>query len=216
MSILSRGLTNTRATPRFITSLSGDGQAFGNGVRGLYTEDVHGQPVIFMAEGADQQTAIHEALHAATANAFDSSPKFQKWMDRLRKEVQESDEYKNLSGIDDMSIGYPMSNPEEFLVGMMTNPKVQRLLKSVKISEQLARDIGIPKWRKMTGWNGVLHAIQKALGLDVRDVSAIEAAMSISQQAMWRHPRAVGDLMEAVGRESARYRSAAPVSSAEV
>ena len=40
----------------------------------------------------------------------------------------------------------------------------------------------------MTGWNGVLHAIQKALGLDVRDVSAIEAAMSISEQAMWATP----------------------------
>ena len=187
-------------TPTHYLSEAVMDRAFGKGVRGLYTEDVHGEPVIFLAEGADQQSAIHEALHAATARAFDNSPEFQELMRRLHEEVLGSDEYDDLSGVDQLSISYPMSNPEEFLVGMMTNPKVQRLLKQVKISPELARAIGIPKWRKMTGWHAALHMIQKALGLGPRDVSAIEAAMSISEQAMWQHPRAGGDLMEAMAR----------------
>ena len=82
----------------------------------------------------------------------------------------------------------------------MTEEAMQQRFKDTKISAELAQQLGIPKWRKMTAWEGALHVIRDALGLGVRDVSAIEAAMSISEQAMWRHPEGVGDLMEAQGR----------------
>jgi hypothetical protein len=183
-------------------------QTFGKGTKGVYDPNRH---QIFLAEGADQQTALHETFHAATSAAFEDNPEFQRAIERLNDEVYNSREYQSLSAADKASIRYPMSDPEEFITGMMTNPKMQQFLRGVKISDQLARDIGIPKWRKMTAWHGVLHAIQKALGLGPRDVSAIEGAMSISQQAMWRHPRGVGDLMEAVGRGE-RAERAAPVS----
>ena len=83
---------------------------------------------------------------------------------------------------------------------MMTHPKVQELLKGIKISAQLAKDIGIPRWRKMTMWEGALSIIRQALGMGPRETSAIEAAMALSEDAMLMNPRAAGELMAATGR----------------
>ena len=175
------------------------------GTLGLYDPNLD---QIFIREGVRQDTALHEAFHAATTKALQDNPELQDLMDRLHNEVLMG--MPEPSSEDYAKLRYALSDPEEFLTGLMTNPNVQKLLKGVKISEQLARDIGIPKWRKMTAWNTVLHIIQKALGLSPRDVSAIEAAMSISEQAMWAHRRGVGDLMEAQGRAVNATREAAP------
>ena len=154
--------------------------------------------IVMNAERQKGDTALHELFHAATTKALNDNPELRNLMNRLRNEVRAN--MGSFSLADHAKMSYALSDPEEFLTAMMTNPAVQKLLKGVKISEQLARDIGIPKWRKMTGWHGVLHIIQQALGLGPRDVSAIEGAMSVSEQAMWQHPRGTGDLMEAMGR----------------
>ena len=64
----------------------------------------------------------------------------------------------------------------------------------------------------MTAWEGALNVIRQALGLGPRDVSAIEGAMSISEQAMWSTRRGTGDLMEAMGRGVRADEGAKPVS----
>ena len=141
-------------------------------------------------------TALHEVFHAATAKALEKSPELKALMERLRNDVR-----ANMPLMDVQSRGkveYALSDPEEFLTGMMTNPEVQKLLKGVKISDELARDIGIPRWRKATMWNGILHIIQRALGLSPRDVSAIEGAMAITERTMWKQDP--GMAMEASAR----------------
>jgi hypothetical protein len=142
-------------------------------------------------------TMLHELFHAATTRALDADPHLGALMARLRNDVRANmPEY-----LDAQSRGkleYALSDPEEFLTGMMTNPDVQRLLKSVKISDELAREINMPRWRKMTMWNGVLDIIRQALGMEPRDVSAIEAAMAITEHTIWKQD--AGEMMEAAGR----------------
>jgi hypothetical protein len=154
-------------------------------------------------------TALHEVFHAATAKALEKSPELRDLMERLRNDVR-----ANMPLMDIQSrakVQYALSDPEEFLTGMMTNPDVQRLLRGVKISDDLAQAIGIPKWRKATMWNGVLHIIQRALGLEPRDVSAIEGAMAITEKTMWS--RDPGMAMEAAARADRAARAeAVPVS----
>ena len=47
-------------------------------------------------------------------------------------------------------------------------------------------------------WQGALNVIRRALGLGPRDTNAIEAAMAISEKAMWKHDS--GMAMEAGAR----------------
>ena len=131
-------------------------------------------------------TPLHEAFHAATVSAINKNPDLRRMMERLRIETLMSKEVSNLNAKDRAEIDYYFTNHEEFLTGMMTNPKMQELLKGVKISKELAEALGIPKWRKMTMWEGALSIIRNALGLGPRDTSAIEAAMSLSEQLIWR------------------------------
>ena len=158
--------------------------------------DPHSDKIYLNNDYNKHDTALHEVFHAATAKALEKSPELKDLMERLRNDVR-----AHMPLMDVQSRGkveYALSDPEEFLTGMMTNPEVQKLLKGVKISDELARDIGIPRWRKATMWNGILHIIQRALGLSPRDVSAIEGAMAITEKTMWS--RDPGMAMEAGAR----------------
>ena len=153
-------------------------RAAGEKAHGLY--DPYDDHVLLNADNVRPDTALHEAFHAATSRAFEKDPHLQGLMDRLQNEM----------GIKGES--------EEFLTRLMTEADMQARFKATKISPELARDIGIPKWRKATMWEGALNVIRNALGLGPRDVSAIEAAMSISEKAMWK--RDPGMAMEAGAR----------------
>ena len=142
-------------------------------------------------------TALHEAVHAATYNAIEANPELKSLLGRLHTELNDellAPAWKEMSP----DVRYALSDPHELLTGLMTNPKVQDLLKGVRVSDALAKDLGIPRWRKATMWNGFLHLIQRALGLGPRDVSAIEAAMALTEKTMWS--RDPGMAMEAGAR----------------
>ena len=144
-----------------------------------------------------RDTALHEAFHAATHNAIEADPELKSLLERLHKELNDellAPAWKEMSP----DIKYALSDPHELLTGLMTNPRVQDLLKGVRISDALAKDLGVPKWRKATMWNGFLHLIQRALGMGPRDVSAIEAAMALTEKSMWS--RDPGMAMEAGAR----------------
>jgi hypothetical protein len=150
----------------------------GQGVHGLYDPSL--DHILLNADNIRPDTALHEAFHAATAQAFEDHPELQELMDRLQNEM----------GV--------KGDSEEFLTRLMTEGKTQQQLKATRISPELARDIDIPKWRKATMWEGALNIIRSALGLGPRDVSAIETAMAISEKAMWS--REPGMAMEASAR----------------
>jgi hypothetical protein len=151
--------------------------AFGD-ARGVYDPD--GNHIFLNADKMTHDTALHEAFHGATAKALAKDPELRDLMRRLQQEM----------GVKD--------DPEEFLTRLMTDTELQNQFKSAKISPELARDIGIPKWRKATMWEGALNVMRRALGLGPRDISAVEAAMAISEKAMWK--RDPGMAMEAGAR----------------
>lgn len=153
-------------------------RAAGEKAHGLY--DPYHDHVLLNADNVRPDTALHEAFHAATSRAFENDPHLQGLMDRLQKEM----------GI--------KGDSEEFLTRLMTEADMQARFKATKISPELAQAIGIPKWRKATMWEGALNVIRNALGMGPRDVSAIEAAMGISEKAMWK--RDPGMAMEAGAR----------------
>ncbi len=74
-----------------------------------------------------------------------------------------------------------MSDVKEFITHVMTNKEFQNLLRRVKISDDLSKDLGIPKWRLSTAFNGLIDAIRSHLGMSPRDTSVIEGAMSITE-----------------------------------
>lgn len=112
---------------------------------------------------------LHEAFHAATVRVINANKGLRNLVDRLWKEADPNGEYE--SGI-------------EFLTHLMTDPETQEKFAHVKISDELANDLDIAKWRRRTIFEGVLAAIQKAFGLGPRDVGAIEAAMSITERTL--------------------------------
>ena len=152
--------------------------SLGERARGVY--DPGADHILLNADKMTHDTALHEAFHAATTKALAADPELKSLMSRLQAEMGDK------------------SDPEEFLTRLMTDNKLQDQFKSAKISPELARDIGIPKWRKATMWEGALNLMRRALGLGPRDVSAVEAAMAVSEKAMWK--RDPGMAMEAGAR----------------
>ena len=184
-----------------------DMRQLGRPAYGMYD---HVDDHVFMnAEKQRYDTAIHEMFHAATSRALDADPRLKALMENLRTEV--AVKLPELAPGEFKKLGYAFSDPEEFLTHLMTNRDVQRLLQRVRISAGLANEIGIPKWRKMTMWEGAMSLMRRALGLGPRDTSAIEAAMSISEQAMWK--RDPGMAMEAMSRAPRFHRQAMDASS---
>jgi hypothetical protein len=149
---------------------------------GLYDPD-HDH-ILLNADYTQPDTMLHELFHAATTKALEKSPELKTLMERLRNEVATSDAVRYTPATLKGDIKYALSDPEEFLAGLMTNPNVQKLLKGVKLSDELAKDIGVPKWRKTTVWNGVLDIIRQALGMEPRDTAALEGAMAITERAI--------------------------------
>ena len=150
----------------------------GERARGVYDPDA--DHILLNADKMTHDTALHEAFHAATAKALAKDPELRDLMGRLQKEMGSAED------------------PEEFLTRLMTDNRLQDQFKATKISPELARDIGIPKWRKATMWEGALNLMRRALGLGPRDISAVEAAMALTEKAMWK--RDPGMAMEAGAR----------------
>ena len=152
-------------------------------------------------------TPLHEVFHAATTKALEKDPELKGLVERLLDEAL--DKTKVREWPENIPIHEVMpfleNGGEEFLTGLMTNEHVQAAVKAIKISPELARAIGMPLWRKATMWNGVLHLISRALGLSPRDTPAIEAAMALTEKAMWQHEaHGAGMAMEAAGRLARR------------
>ena len=169
----------------------------GESAHGLYDPDAN--HILLNADRTLHGTALHEVFHAATTKALAADPELQNLMSRLHGELR--DNLTSLGTIDRtklQGVSNALRDPEEMLTELMTNENVQNLFKNSKISPELARDIGIPKWRKATMWEGALNIMRRALGLGPRDVSAVEAAMAVSEKAMWK--RDPGMAMEAGAR----------------
>lgn len=159
-------------------------RVFEGGALGAY--DSHGDHILLNNDLPLRETVLHEAFHAAIGRMLNHDPELMRHVDRLRDEVLASKEAQGLSAEMRELL---KDDSEEFLTRLMTESKIQAILKKTKISRELAEEMGIPKWRKATMWEASLATIRKILGMGPRDTSAIEAAMAVSEFAMHKaHP----------------------------
>ena len=160
-------------------------------LRGSY--DTHNDQIFLNADRLNHDTPLHELFHAATMKAIRENPRLGNLMDRLFGEMKDAYNRDTSPVPIETALKIEVAafkNSNEFLTYLMTHEKVQNYFKGFKISDRLAKDIGIPLWRRSTLWNGLVDVIRQALKLEPRDTSAIEAAMAISDHLfMARDPR---------------------------
>jgi hypothetical protein len=157
------------------------------GVRGFFNVKRGQEDYIALHKDLmEPDTAFHEAFHAATAKAIAASKQLTDHLSNLKEEVRAHLNTLPKEVWDTPGLRNAFANVHEFLTYMMTKPHIQDILKGIKISDKLAKDIGMPRWRKKSMWNGVIDIIRQALGMEPRDTSAIEAAMAITERAL--HP----------------------------
>ena len=135
----------------------------------------------------ERASIFHEAFHAATIKGIFETKGLGVLVARLWREADPVSA-KDVTKGEDI-----LRHSIEWLTYFMTNKDVMEGFKSAKISPELAKDIGIPVWRKKTIFEGVLAGIRKALGFGPRETGAVEAALALSERAIAHREDAVID-----------------------
>ena len=153
----------------------------GRNAYGLY--DSKKNHIVMNDDYSRYDSMLHEGFHALTSRLIDKSPELSKLISRLGGEVADylNDNPDAIKGIAKKDLRYALSDVKEFITHVMTNKEFQNLLRRVKISDDLSKALGIPKWRLSTAFNGLIDAIRSHLGMSPRDTSVIEGAMSITE-----------------------------------
>ena len=107
----------------------------------------------------------HEAVHAITATRVNADSELQRTLTSILDEVR-----SKLQG------AYGTKDIHE-LLAELANPEFVSALKGIQISNKLKNELGLPTWRKTTGWRAVLSFIGRVLGFNENDISAFEAVV---------------------------------------
>ena len=137
--------------------------ATGRSARGAY--DTASNRILLNADHMTRDTLLHEAMHAGIARGM-QDPELSALATRLYGEVRQT-------------TGHDLGDGDEAVTRLNTDPTLRAELKHGKISPALAKDIGLPKWRAKNLWEGALNLFRRALGMQPRDISAIDAAMHL-------------------------------------
>jgi hypothetical protein len=124
-----------------------------------------------------ERTILHEIVHAATAREIIRNPELRLRIEKLMNEVSQHTKGEE---------HYGLTEAREFLSESNSNPDFQRRLFEIKVTPELAKELGV----RDTGivksiWDTLIELIAKALGLESTPevVTALEAAMRVSQEA---------------------------------
>ena len=173
--------------PVYLLSDQEMSKLIGEGADGFYNS-VHNHIMLNM-EIPDERithTLVHEVFHAATKHALDNDPHLAELSQKLYKEVKGATfAFMNRPGDIQHELRYGLTSPLELLTEISSNPVWQDTLKKFPISQELARELDMPRWRRATLFQGALDWFRKMLGLSPREYSAIEAALNIGERAMW-------------------------------
>ncbi len=125
-------------------------------------------------EGGMVQVAIHELVHAATVGKIEIYPDSiqVKRLDRLFDEARSqvfTPAHKTRS--------YGWNDRLEFIAEGLSNPKFQDELRSIKISDELASELGIADPNL---WEGLVAIIRQLLGLGENDQSALSGLLKVT------------------------------------
>ena len=185
-----------------ISKLGEEGRVYGK-----YSPHPKNDMILINSDHPKHDTVFHEAFHAATLKGIRADPVLRGLLRQVhgvmsRYILANPHALDELDGHGRSRVDAALDDPsgEELITYMMTNEHVQNALKMATISPELAEKLGVPKWRKMTAWEGALNIMRRAMGLGPRDVSAIEAMTAVSQQLLWKHARGEDDLAAATKR----------------
>ncbi len=121
--------------------------------------------------------ALHEAVHAATARAIDSS---RDHLNAIHEVMDEVRGHMFLEGIDSNDV-YGMSNAHEFVAESMSNPDFQTWLADKVLSERTAKMLGLGDKGAPTLWDFFVATVRRVLGLPKGSYSALEGALKITE-----------------------------------
>lgn len=128
---------------------------------------------------------LHEAVHAAFVNAQWRSKTIQDAVNRIMREVQAKitpEEIKNLG------IGYAFTNDREFVAEAFSNPHVQLILASTRMSAELAHELGMSRFQSTSVWAGFVNLVRKTLNLPPKFVSALDGVVRVITDAAVIYP----------------------------
>lgn len=100
-----------------------------------------------------QRTILHEIIHAITADAIESSPRLQKEIASIMREVQNYVDTNNL-----VPNLYALKNEKEFVAEFLSRPEFREALKLMPTDQTKPNNI----FRKVLNW------IKKVLGINTR------------------------------------------------
>jgi hypothetical protein len=136
---------------------------------GLYEELPNGQRVVYINEdvlesGYGVKVLMHELVHAVTAANLTTDNKLARDLEKIRQQVVDQ------LGQDSH---YGLTNLDEFVAEVMTNPEFQRALNDIQV-----------EGGSKTLWRKFLDAVANFLGVDVKQGSALDAALSLAPDLM--------------------------------
>jgi hypothetical protein len=135
---------------------------------------------------------MHELVHSATIEALVKPADYMKMLD-IKYNIDRIMDAVRKAGLDynpKTGENYGMTTVEEFVAEALSNPDFQEALSRVKISEELAKELGLPAWRAQSLYSAVINSIREllntlvGLNLPYRSSTALEAIVQQSEQLM--------------------------------
>lgn len=159
---------------------------WGEGTKGLNNESLVHPGLSWIAVNADlghaeaMHTVIHESAHGITVRAIHEDPVLAKRIRSVMDPVREA-----LKG--NKEFDYAFTNEMEFIAEAWGNRKFQRFLKNTPISNELARQLGLPEARKYSAWHAFVNSVRQLLRLPDGTFNALEAAITLTEKAAEEH-----------------------------
>ncbi|HKB42134.1 MAG TPA: hypothetical protein VKD72_37255, partial [Gemmataceae bacterium] len=145
---------------------------------------------IGISRGADAETILHEAIHAATELLIQLRGKDHpliKQLDLLRR---------GIVGTIDTSRGVPyqLSNISELLAYGFTSPQFQEFLSKRPLDPAMAKALGMGPGILRNMWDGFVATVARLVGIKItsrRQVNALDAVLRYGSEIMERQERYV-------------------------
>jgi hypothetical protein len=147
---------------------------------------------VYVIKGKNEEVNLHvlmhEIGHAATSKAINASDELRGEIDSLIQHLK--DEHGDVWGgsrpggsVTQLGDAYGLKNAKEFVAEFQGNSDFRQVLKTIVLPSELAKKLGLPGWSKGTVYDAVVNLIRKALGLPPKSISALEAAMALTDRA---------------------------------
>ncbi len=131
---------------------------------------------------------LHEAVHAAFVTSVEQMDRALPLLQRIIDEVVTA---YGKPALDQMHVAYGFTHPHEIIAEVFSNPRMQALLAQTAISDNLAAELGVKRFKKYSLWTAVVDYVRRAIGLPPNTSSALEAVLTITDISAGARPAVV-------------------------